>query len=76
MRIRAGANAWRKVEWVMGDGRMSCLPKGNVLSSSFLSAHEESWELRADKRIMDNIKALLPYSTCKYYTINWNVVWR
>ena len=24
----------------------------------------------------NNNKALLPYSTCKNYTINWNVVWR
>ena len=24
----------------------------------------------------DNNKALLPYSTCKNYMINWNVVWR
>ena len=26
--------------------------------------------------IYNNNKALLPYSTCKYYMINWNVVWR
>ena len=24
----------------------------------------------------NNNKALLPYSTCKSYMINWNVVWR
>ena len=24
----------------------------------------------------NNNKALLPYSTCKNYMINWNVVWR
>ena len=24
----------------------------------------------------NNNKALLPYSTCKGYMINWNVVWR
>ena len=33
MRITAGAYAWRKVEKVLGDRRMSCKLKGNVLSS-------------------------------------------
>ena len=26
--------------------------------------------------LFNNNKALLPYSTCKSYMINWNVVWR
>ena len=33
MRITAGANAWRKVEGVMGDIDASYKRKGNVLSS-------------------------------------------
>ena len=33
MRITAGTNAWRKVDGVMGDRRISRKRKGNVLSS-------------------------------------------
>ena len=38
MRVTAGANAWRKVEVVMGDRRISHKLKGNVLSLSYIDA--------------------------------------
>ena len=40
MRITAGANAWRNVEEVMGDRRISRKRKGNVLSSSYSGIHK------------------------------------
>ena len=40
MRITAGANAWRKVEGVMGDRRIARKPKGSVLSSCYAGIHE------------------------------------
>ena len=44
MMITAGANAWRKVEGVMGDRRISCKPKGNVLSSGVTPAYVNALE--------------------------------
>ena len=44
MRITAEANAWRKVEGVMGDRRISCKRKGNVLSSYVTSANMNALE--------------------------------
>ena len=39
MRVTAGANAWRKVERVMGDRRISRKLKGNVLNSYVTQAY-------------------------------------
>ena len=44
MRISAGANAWRKVEEVMGDRRISRKRKGNVLSACVTPAHMNALE--------------------------------
>ena len=47
MRITAGAKAWRKVEWVNGDRRISRKPKGNVLSSCITPAYMNAPETMA-----------------------------
>ena len=44
MRIAAGANAWRKVEGVIGDGRISRKRKGNVLSLCVTSTYANGLE--------------------------------
>ena len=47
MRITAGANAWRKVEWVMGDRCISCKRERNVLSSCVTPAYMNALETMA-----------------------------
>ena len=47
MRITAGANAWRKVEGVMGDGRISHKRKGNMLSMCVTPAYMNALDTRA-----------------------------
>ena len=47
MRITAGANAWRKVEVVMGDRRISRKLTGNVLSSCVTPAYTNGLETMA-----------------------------
>ncbi len=47
MGITAGANAWRKVEGVMGDRRISRKRKGNVLSSCVTLAYINALETMA-----------------------------
>ena len=47
MKISAGANAWRKVDGVMGDRRVSRKRKGNVLSSCVTPAHMNALETMA-----------------------------
>ncbi len=47
MRITAGANAWRKVEGVVGDRRMSCKRKGNVRSSCVAQTYTSALETMA-----------------------------
>ena len=44
MSISAGANAWRKVKGVMGDRRVSCNLKGNVLSSCVTPEYKNALE--------------------------------
>ena len=44
MRITTNANAWRKVERVMGDRRKSRKCKGNVLSSCVTPAYTNALE--------------------------------
>ena len=47
MRIIAGANTWRKVEGVIGDGRISRKCKENVLSLCVTSAYTNGLETMA-----------------------------
>ena len=47
IRITVGANAWRKVEEVMGDRRILRGPKGNVLSSCVTPAYMNALETMA-----------------------------
>ena len=47
MRITAGANAWRKVEGVIGDRRISRKRKGNVLNSCVTPAYINALETMA-----------------------------
>ena len=54
MRITAGANAWRKVEGVMGDRRISRKHTGNVLSSCITVDRERSKrKVTGRKKIME-----------------------
>ena len=47
MWVSAGANVWNKVERVMGDRRISCKRKGNVLSSCVTPAFMNALETMA-----------------------------
>ena len=47
MRFTARANAWRKVEGVMGDRRISRKRNGNVLSSCVTPVHINALETMA-----------------------------
>ena len=56
MRISAGANAWRKVEGVMGDGHISRKHKGNVVSPCVMPAYMNALETMALTEIQEKIR--------------------
>ena len=54
---KIGANAWRKVEGVMGDRRITRKRKGNVLSSCVTPAYMNALETMAlTEKQQDNVQ--------------------